>query len=242
MARSFTGGVFMFCAGSLLAGGLLSGCDLIDFAQNPSVRFKLPPRTYELSTNDPSWKSPPAFFNAAISCTTDASCCPPPGSPAGFDPPECKQLSFVCAAGQCGIQFPLEVTSTIDLAKEAPALAGMNSKVVSEITLESLEYKITNQVGTEFPPVKLYIAPAATKTATGTGAQFISETPKAPAGVVTTDTRTTAPEARTAFSTYAKDLKPFNFIASTSVSILSGAMPPNGKVTLEVTGTVIAKF
>jgi hypothetical protein len=222
---------------------LFAGCDLIDFAQNPSVRFSLPPRTYELSTNDPNWKAPPVFFDATIACTTNESCCPPPGTPAGVEVPECKQLSFVCSSNRCGIQFPLEVVSKVDLAKDAPALSGMNSKVVSEIVLESLEYKITNGVGVDFPPVKLYVAPAETQTAKGPGAQFLSETPVAPAGMVTTDARDTPAEARAAFATYAKDLnKPFNFIASTNVSILSGALPSNGKVTVEVTGKVLVKF
>jgi hypothetical protein len=233
------------CAG-LLAGlggvGGLSGCELIDFAQNPSVRFKLPAKRYELSTNDPNWKAPPVFFNQSIACTTDASCCPPPGTPAGVDVPECKQLTFVCATNTCGIQFPLEVVSTVDLAKEAPSLAGKSGSAIKEITLESLEYTITNEVGVAFPPVKLYIAPATTTKASGNGAQILGETPAAPAGMVTTDSQTTPAEARTAFTTYAKDLKPFNFIASTSVSILSGALPSNGKVTVEVTGTVIVKF
>ena len=228
-----------------LAGGTLflaGGCDLIEFAQNPSVRFKLPPRTYVLRTDDPNWKTPPAIFTQRISCTSKEMCCPPPGTPPGITIPECAQVSIVCETGACGIEFPLEVHNTIDLAKEAPAVANAG-KMIKELTLESLEYKINNKVGVDFPAVKLFVAPMTTTTATGAGVASIGETPRAPAGMVTTATREIPAEAQMAFSNYAKDLMtPFNIIASTKVSALSGSMLANGSVEIEVTGTVFAKF
>lgn len=227
-------------------GGLLlaAGCDLIDLAQNPYINVKLPPRVYTLSTDDPHWKKPPSFFEAqAISCTAPAACCPPPGVPAGVvSQADCAMVPIVCQNSVCGIGFPLEVFNTVNLAKEAPEL-GNAKGVVSEITLESLAFKITNNVGADFPPVRLYIAPESTTTATGAGVQLIGETPSAPKGVVTEKSIDTPAAARAAFAMYARNvMTPFNFIAATDVAILSGAAVPNGKVLVEVTGTIKVKL
>ena len=233
--------------GVLLGGGsllLAAGCDLIEFAQNPMLRFALPARTYRLSTNDPAWKKPPEFFAQPISCTSAASCCPPPGAPPGVGVAECMEVPIVCQTNVCGVEFPLEVFQKIDLSKEAPAVASSGGSVFSEITLESLTFKITNGVGQDFPPVKLYIA--AEDVTTGAmmeKLQFIGETPPAPAGVVTTQTRDTPPDARKAFAAFARDFrKPFNFIAMTKVAVLSGKLPTDGNVDIEVTGTVTARL
>ncbi|HEY0714963.1 MAG TPA: hypothetical protein VGF45_19945 [Polyangia bacterium] len=234
--------------GVLLGGGglaLLAGCDLIEFAKNPVLNFQLPPRSYKLSTQDPNWKKPPAFFNQPISCTSAASCCPPPGTPPGVQIPECMQVPIVCQSNVCGVEFPLETYQTINLSMDAPALATSAGSAFEEITLQSLTFKITNDVGVEFPPVKLYIAPESVKSAQGmaAGVQDIGETPRAPAGMVTMETRDTPDEARKAFAALAKDFrKPFNFIALTNVSLLSGLLPKEGDVTIEVTGSISARL
>jgi hypothetical protein len=238
--------------GVLLGGGglaslaMLAGCDLIEFAKNPVLNFQLPPRTYKLSTQDPNWKKPPALFQQPISCTDAASCCSPPGAPPGFQPPaECTQVPIVCQNSVCGVEFPLEVFQTINLSQDAPSLATSAGSAFSEITLQSLTFKITNGVGVEFPPVKLYVAPETVKSAQGmpAGVQYIAETPRAPAGVVTMDTRDTSNEARTAFAGHARDFrKPFNFIALTKVAVLSGMLPTDGDVTIEVSGSIAARL
>jgi hypothetical protein len=243
MTRHFSRRGFL-CGGASTGILLAAGCDLIDLAKNPVIHFTLPPRSYELKTDDPNWKTPPAFFNtAAISCETAAGCCPPPGTPAGLIPQsECDKVPIICQSKLCGIGFPLETYNPVNLGKEAPALSSANG-VVSEITLESLTFKITNSVGADFPPVRLYIAPEATKTAKGQGALLIGETPMAPKDVVTSKTLETSAEVRAAFAMYARNVNtPFNFIAATDVAILSGQPLPNGKVVVEVTGTVSAKL
>jgi hypothetical protein len=236
--RNRFGGQFSrrgFLFGATASGLVVSaGCDLLEFAQNPVINFKLPPRTYTLKTDDPAWKSAPTTFNVTLSCTDAKTCCPSQLS-------ECASVPAVCQSGVCGIEFPLEVANTIDLAKEAPELAG-NMQVVSEITLKSLEYTIVNTVGVEMPPVKLYIAPKTTTTASGAGAQFIGETPKAPKGT-TMQTQETPADAQKAFAMYAKDVKtPFNIIAKTTMSILSGTPISQGQIDIKVTGTVSARL
>lgn len=245
MGRELSRRGILLGGGSLAGLSLLSGCDLIEFAQNPVLNFQLPARTYKLSTKDPNWKTPPVFFQQPIACTDAASCCPPPGTPPGVQIPECMQVPIVCQTNVCGVEFPLEVFQTINLSQDAPALATSAGSAFSEITLQSLTFKITNDVGVEFPPVKLYIAPETVKSAQGMppGVQYIGETPRAPAGVVTMETRNTPDDARKAFAGYARDFrKPFNFIALTNVALLSGKLPKDGDVTIEVTGAISARL
>jgi hypothetical protein len=239
-----------FSRRGLLVGGassgllLAAGCDLIDLAKNPYFNVKLPPRVYELKSDDPNWKQPPSFFTAAaLSCNTPAECCPPPGLPPGaVTPADCATVPIVCQTKICGIGFPLETFNKVNLGMEAPELASASGSV-SEITLENLSFRITNAVGADFPPVRLYVAPEATMTATGAGAVLIGTTPMAPKGVVTTSSIDPPADAKAAFAMYARNvMTPFNFIAATDVAILSGAMAPNGKVTVEVTGTIKVKL
>ncbi len=222
-------------------GGLLlaAGCDLLELAQNPVINFKLPPRTYTLKTEDPNWRKPPQEFNQRVSCTTKESCCTVPGTTQ--EVPGCTMHPVVCQSSACGIDFPLEVANTIDLAKEAPEL--QNSKAISEITLINLEYKISNGVGVEFPAVKLYIAPAGVKSASSGGeVHFLGESPVAPPGL-TMVSRDVPAEAQKAFAAYAKDTKnPFNFIAATRMTILSGTNVMSGQVDIEVTGKISVRF
>jgi hypothetical protein len=145
----------------------LGGCELLDFARNPTVSFKLPRMTYAISTDDPRWKSPPAAFAQKIECTNAGDCCmpPPPGTPPELAI-DCAAYSLSCDAGACATSFPLELPITIDLGKQ-PALMGMGSKVVSDITLQSLEYTITNNIGVALPAVALSVAPMRVTSASG---------------------------------------------------------------------------
>jgi hypothetical protein len=221
------------------------GCELWDFARNPTITFKLPMQTYAFSTDDPRWKSPPAAFSQKIDCTTAADCCvtAPAGAPpeASFD---CSAYSLGCDAGQCAISFPFELLQPIDLARQVPALAGMNGKVVSSITLQSLDYMVINEIGVGLPAVGLSVAPARATSATGNpDAHTLATLPPTAAGATVGDTILLTTEAKQAFRGFARDFQtPFNFIASTTMSLRSGSPPPKGKVTVKVTGTVTAAF
>ena len=223
----------------------LGGCELLDFARNPTVSFKLPRMTYAITTDDPRWKSPPAAFSQKIDCTTAGDCCmpPPPGAPPELAI-DCAAYSLSCDAGACGTSFPLELPITIDLAKQVPALMGMGSKVVSDITLVSLDYTVTNNIGVALPAVALSVAPMRVAAATGNvEAKLLATLPPTAAGATSMDTLPLEPDAKKAFQAFAKDLlTPFNVIASTNVALASGSPLPKGKVDVVVSGTVTASF
>jgi hypothetical protein len=232
-------------AAVLLACLPLGGCELWEFAQNPTVSFKLPPMAYAISTDDPRWKAPPAAFSEKITCTTAADCCmpPPPGAPPELAI-DCAAYSLSCDAGVCATSFPIEVPITIDLAKQVPALKGMTGKVVSNMTLQSLEYLANNQIGVALPPVTLSVAPMRVTSAAGNAeAKALATLPAIDAGAMLMNTIFLEPDAKQAFRGFARDFQtPFNVIATTSVALRSGSPPPQGKVNLTVTGTVTASF
>jgi hypothetical protein len=167
---------------------------------------------------------------------------PPPGTPPELAI-DCAAYSLSCDAGACATSFPLELPITIDLGKQ-PALMGMGSKVVSDITLQSLEYTITNNIGVALPAVALSVAPMRVTSAAGNvEAKMLATLPPTDAGAMVGDTILLEPEAKKAFQSFAKDLlTPFNVIASTKVALTSGSPLPKGKVDVVVSGTVTAWF
>jgi hypothetical protein len=229
----------------LAVGGLsLGGCELLDFARNPADTFKLPVLEYAINTMDPSWRSPPMAFSQKIDCTNASDCClpPPPGSP-----PEraidCAAHAISCDAGQCATSFPLEMPLTVEL-DQVPVLMGMAGKVISEITLHSLEYKVINQIGVALPAVALSVAPSRVTSASGNPeAKLLANVPPTGAGATVMDTIPLEPGAKQAFQSFARDFQtPFNIIASTNIPLRSGSPPPYGEVKLIVSGTVTATF
>jgi hypothetical protein len=229
----------------LAVGGLpLGGCELLDFARNPIVTFKLPELEYIISTNDPSWKSPPMAFSRKIDCTNASDCClpPPPGSPPELAI-DCAAHVLSCDAGQCATSFPLELPLPVTLAG-VPALMDMAGKVVSEITLQSLEYKVVNQIGVALPAVALSVAPSRVTSASGNPeARRLATLPPTGAGATVMDTIPLEPDAKQAFQSFARDFQtPFNLIASTNIPLRSGAPLPHGEVKVIVSGSGTASF
>jgi len=228
----------------LAIGGLpLGGCELLDFAHNPTVTFKLPSLEYLISTSDPRWKSPPLAFSQKIDCTAASDCCmPPPGSPPELAI-DCAAHAISCDAGQCATSFPLELPLPVMLAG-VPALMDMAGKVVSEITLQSLEYEVVNDIGVALPALALSVAPSRVTSASGNPeAKRLATLPPTGAGAMVMDTIALEPDAKQAFQSLARDFQtPFNLIASTNISLRSGAPLPHGEVKVIVSGTGAASF
>ena len=155
--RTFSGWLAFAIFGSVLA----TGCDLLEFAKNPSVNLSLPTRSFSFSTDDPRWKAFPPSFNQAVSCTVAADCCKnPPGAPAGTNL-ECSQLPIICDDTKvCAMRIVLELPQTIDLKKDAPEFAEIGGRAVKEILLKEIRYTSDNKLGADLPPIKVFVAPA----------------------------------------------------------------------------------
>ena len=221
-----------------------SACDLLEFAKNPAVTFQLPEQKFVIRNQE--WKQPPPTFNNPILCAQQEDCCKIPGAPAGTPPAfDCNAYSLVCDAGQCAMTFLLEMAKTVDLAKEAPALAQMKGKVVSDIVLQSLQYSVNNQLTVALPPLSVYVAPARVTTVMGNAdAKHLTTVPMVPASVQWMDTAPLNDAGQKAFSTFARDFQtPFNFIANATFVMRSGTPPPpQSEIQVSFTGSVTARF
>lgn len=236
-----TGRVLALMVGSL---GLLAsaGCDLLEFAQNPSFTFQLPEQKFVIRTQD--WKQPPPTFNMAINCATAADCCKlPPGLPPGAPSFSCSDYSLSCEEGVCAMRFPVEMAKTVNLSQDAPTLAQMKGKIVSDIVLNSLKYNVNNQLTMALPPVGIYLAPMGVTSMNSADAKHLTTVPMIPAGMHM-DTAPLGEEGQRAFSAHAREFQtPFNFIASTTFVVRSGSPPPPmAEIQVGFTGTVTAKF
>jgi hypothetical protein len=223
-----------------LTTGLLAGCDLIEFAQNPSVTLTLPTRSYSFSTEDKNWKAPPPAFNQPIPCNAPSDCCVMvPGLAIN-----CADYQLLCEQNVCAMRVKLEVPQTIDLQKDAPEFADIGGRVVKEMLLRELRYTADNKIGADLPPIDVYVAPEDVKTSSDKEkAKLLVSLPKTVAGVKAEETVMLSAEAQKAFSDRALDVKnPFNLIAGTDVIVKSGTPIPMGKVDVTVTGRVTVKF
>jgi hypothetical protein len=182
-------------------------------------------------------------FSQKIDCTAASDCCmPPPGSPPELAI-DCAAHAISCDAGQCATSFPLELPLPVMLAG-VPALMDMAGKVVSEITLQSLEYEVVNDIGVALPALALSVAPSRVTSASGNPeAKRLATLPPTGAGAMVMDTIALEPDAKQAFQSLARDFQtPFNLIASTNISLRSGAPLPHGEVKVIVSGTGAASF
>jgi hypothetical protein len=241
--KTFSGWLGFAIIGSSV---LAAGCDLLEFAQNPSVNLSLPMRSYSFSDSDPRWKAPPPGFDRAVPCNVVADCCMnPPGAPAGTTI-ECSQFPLICDDTKvCAMRITLEIPQTIDLKRDAPEFAEVGGRLVKEVLLRELSYTVDNQIGTDLPPVNVFVAPAGVmSSANSDQVKLLVSLPKTVAGKKSQETIALSPAAQQAFSARALDLdSPFNLIAGTDVIVRSGTpIPPGAKVDVSVTGKVTVKF
>ncbi len=222
---------------------LVAGCDLIEFAKNPSINLTLPSRSYSFSTSDPRWKAPPAAFNQAITCDVAADCCR--SLPGGITV-DCAQYPQIICDGTkvCAMRIDLEVPQTINLKMDAPEFADIGGRVVKEVLLRELRYTADNQIGTDLPPVDVFVAPAGVNSSDNNPeVKLLVSFPKTVANQKADETVELTPDAQKAFSDRALDFdSPFNLIAGTDVIVRSGTPVPSGKVDVTVTGRVTVKF
>jgi hypothetical protein len=226
---------------ALWASGLVAGCDLIEFAKNPSITMTLPSRSYSFSTTDSRWKAPPPGFNQSVSCNIMSDCCRVPMGGPTF---ECSQFpTLVCDSNVCAVKVDLEVPQTINLKKDAPEFAEIGGRVVEEVLLKELHYVADNQIGVDLPPVDIYVGPGNATNSSNEQVKLLVSLPMIKAGQKVEETIPLSAEAQKAFSMRALDLEnPFNLIAGTDVMVRSGTPVPQGKVDITVDGKVTVKF
>ena len=232
--RSFS---FARVAGFLLMGSL--GCGLIS-SDITRVTFDLPAKTY--SFNSAQWGIP-AGNTVAVPCggaSPVQDCCNPP---APLPKPNCTANPIVCEASVCTLKQPVTVAQKMDLKMEVPQLSSVSNQSVVDISLTSLHYDAVSTLNVDVPALELFLADDGVMSATDASAMKFGTVPSIPKGTSPSGDVVLEPNADALFAARGHMFgTPFNFIATTTISVPSGSPTPNGAITVTVTGKAAAKL
>jgi hypothetical protein len=219
---------------------LLGGCGLIS-SDISKLTFDLPTETYTFDTAQ--WSNLPQGTIPAVPCPT-IDCCTA-GAAAGID---CSTTMLTCnASGVCEADVPESAASSVNLAMQVPALTTFAGHALSNITISSISYAVSNNsLNIDLPPLTIYLAPdGVTDPHDPRALEFgtipaIPHTPpdNDPSGMVML-----VPNASAVFAKFTGNIStPFTIIAAGTVAIPGGSPAPSGAITLSVTGVVSAQI
>src|SRR6266700_2858667 len=218
--------------------GMLAGCGLIS-SDITAITFDLPAKRFTFDTA--GWTAPPSTYNVAVPCGAGqavADCCHPP---APAPTPDCAATPLICASSVCALQFPINVSQSINLKNEVPALAGQAASSLT-ITIKQISYTIVSGMNVPLPPIDVYVAPASVTSADDPSATKFGTIPATPAGATQSGNVALDPAGQTALSQYMSQFStPFNLIGHAVMVVPSGSPTPAGKVDATVTGKISAK-
>jgi hypothetical protein len=220
------------------------GCGLIS-SDVASLIFDLPMKTYSLDSA--SFGSFPAN-TPAIPCGTGtlvADCCNPP---APLPNPQCSaQRSAACEGSPtkvCALHQQVTIVQKMDFRKDVAQLMGVSQNHLANLTLQELNYAVTqNTLNVAVPTLHLYLAPATVTTLPSAEAVEFGTVDMIPAGQMPTGSVVKASDADATFETFASDLTvPFNLLVGTTVVVPSGQPTPSGKLSVTITGKLKTKL
>jgi len=230
--------------GLVLLGAV--GCGLIS-SDITKVTFDLPAKTYSFDTAQ--WGIP-AGNTVAVHCgapdnlatATIMDCCNPPALP-GLTKPDCNAHPLVCEGTPmvCTLKQPVTVAQKMDLKMEVPQLSSISNQSLVDISLSNLHYVAVSTLNVDIPPLELYLADDGV-TDSSQGMKF-GTVPTIPKGTSPSGDVVLEPGADALFAARGHTFgTPFNFIATTTVSVPSGSPAPTGMITVTVTGKAAAKL
>jgi hypothetical protein len=214
-----------------------SGCWLID----PSISkltFDLPTETYSFDTS--MWSNLPKGTVPAVPCPT-IDCCTA-GTAAGID---CSTTMLTCnVSGVCEADVPESASSSVNLAMQVPVLQTFAGHALSNITISSISYVVSNNtLNVPLPEMTIYLAPDGVTDPTSPLCQKFGTIPSIPAMTDTSGMVQLVSNASQVFATFTGNISnPFNIIAAGTVTVVGGSPVPMGAITLAVTGTVSAQI
>src|SRR5438552_7695143 len=109
----------------ILASGL-TGCG--GLSNLATISFDLPPQSFSFDTASSMWKAPPSSF-PTVACGTGqvvTDCCFPPAGPA----PDCTATPLECVNSVCVLEFPINVSQTINLKMQVPSLSSLSGQTL----------------------------------------------------------------------------------------------------------------
>jgi hypothetical protein len=219
---------------SLFLGAGLAGCGALSSVG--TITFDLPSQSFSFDTSSSMWKAPPASF-PSVTCGAGqmvADCCQAPAN--------CTATPLACAGGVCVLEFPINVSQTINLKMQVPALSSLSGQTLAKISISQVTYTIASTMNVDLPPIDVFIAPSNVTSSSDPAAQKFGTIPSSPAGMTTSGNMTLDPNGGAVFSQYATAFStPFNFIAHTTMIVAPGSPVPSGRVDATVGGKVSAK-
>jgi hypothetical protein len=193
----------------------------------------------KLSSDDARWRTIPVEGWPAMTCVGPeaevSDCCQLPASRPQVD---CQKAASECdqELNQCVLYFAYQESATIDLLKEAPALASQKSQVPQKVLLKSVTSSFSSDFEWPLPAVGMYVAPAATKDITDPQAVYLATIPPQNATVPLDDS------AQQAFSNFAVNFTtPFKLFFASTIRMVSGPAP-QGHLAIQVSGRIEASF
>lgn len=232
---------------ALVVAALGAACGLVS-SDITKVTVALPDKFYRFDTQESGWKGADTMkFGTvpAISCTSDADCCPPAVVALGLD---CS--SIVCdlppGTGTCAFALTIETPpQTIDLKMEEPRVSAISSQNIIDIAISQITYKVKeNSLNVDLPPVELFLADNGATSTQDPSAVHFGTVPVIPKMMAPIDGNVTLlqPAAKDAFNKIGHNLgTPFVFIARSRVLVAGGTPVPSGALSIIVGGSLSAQ-
>jgi len=227
--------VLAACFGQLLAGCGQDTPDHLDFALR-TLKFVV-------SSAGSQWRQPPTGGLPDMVCggpqALAVDCCSPP-SP--LPPVDCGQYPMTCDPidNFCALTFQVDLRVDVNLSVDVPAVAAVDGRVFSAVTLESLDTTVT-VTGFEPLPIRganLFLGPRGLASAASPEATLLGAVSLA-SGIQAV---VLAPGAQEMFSSYAREYRtPFAFLLSTRVVVPNGTKP-SGELAVSVNGSAKAIY
>jgi hypothetical protein len=217
---------------------LLGGCGLIS-SDISKLTFDLPTESYTFDTAQ--WSNLPKGTIPAVPCGSASDCCTAATlTNSGLD---CTTLTCN-SSSVCEADIPESAASSVNLAMQVPVLQTFAGHALSNITISSISYAVSNNsLNIDLPPMTIYLAPDGVTDPHDSRAVAFGTIPAIPAGTDPSGMVNLVSNAASVFAKFTSNIStPFTIIAAGTVAIPSGSPVPSGAITLAVTGTVSAQI
>jgi len=217
---------------AVVAAGAATGCGLIS-SDVTNFDLTLPDKTFTVDTA--SWQLSGVDTFTSTDCSSQMGVCAAAAQQA------CKQGqcfgSCDATTQTCDLQVLVSLYQMVDLLNEKPELQTINDQPLVGVTIDSVDYQVTeNTLNVDTPEMQMYVAPATVMAPGDPQAQMIATIPPIPAGQTpgVTAIQWTA-DGEAALANVMGDYhNPFNIIIGSSLDVKMGDPVPMGRLTAKV--------
>jgi hypothetical protein len=208
---------------------VLSACGLVS-SDVTNFDLTLPDKKFSVDTS--GWQ----VDQQAASTYLDTSCTnPAPNVCTTAAAAACTaNCSGVCGTNnKCDLQLDVALHQGVDLVMEKPELKTINSEPVIKVTIDSVQYEVTdNTLNVATPPMGVFVAPMSITDPNDPMSQQIGTIDAIPAGSTfpPRDMAYTAAGKQALADTMGTYRTPFNVIVGATLTVKAGEALPSGKL------------